>query len=158
MMGDMLVRLYDLPDNAPIKTRMREQNIEIRRPLPFESRIVIKWVEDIYGPGWAMQAEAAFFNTPISCFIAVREKKMIGFAAYDATCRNFFGPTAVDEKCRGKGIGKALLLAALYAMKHDGYAYAIIGGAGPVDFYKKALAAVEIEGSAPGIYANRIDR
>jgi predicted N-acetyltransferase YhbS len=83
---------------------------------------------------------------------------MIGFAAYDATCRNFFGPTAVDEKWQGKGIGKALLLAALHAMKNDGYAYAIIGGAGPVDFYKKALGAIEIEGSTPGIYANRIDK
>ena len=64
--------------------------------------------------------------------IAVREsgddqKEIVGFACYDATCMNFFGPTGVKESERGKGVGKALLLAALHAMKEQGYAYAIIG-------------------------------
>ncbi len=34
----------------------------------------------------------------------------------------------------------------------EGYAYAIIGGAGPTEFYTKAVGAVAIEGSTPGIY------
>jgi hypothetical protein len=37
-----------------------------------------------------------------------------------------------------------------------GYAYAIIGGAGPVDFYQKTVGAIEIEGSVPGIYRDRL--
>jgi hypothetical protein len=45
-----------------------------------------------------------------------------------------------------------LLLAGLEAMKADGYGYAIIGGAGPVDFYEKAAGATVIEGATPGIY------
>jgi predicted N-acetyltransferase YhbS len=58
----------------------------------------------------------------------------------------------VDEKARGTGLGKALLLAALRAMAADGYAYAVIGGAGPVDFYVKTVGAIPIEGSEPGLY------
>ncbi len=33
-----------------------------------------------------------------------------------------------------------------------GYAYGIIGGAGPTEFYSKILGATEIQGSSPGIY------
>ena len=42
--------------------------------------------------------------------------------------------------------------AALSAMAADGYAYAIIAGVGPIDFYKKAVNAIEIPKSSPGIY------
>ena len=41
-------------------------------------------------------------------------------------------------------------------MRNDGYAYAIIGGAGPVEYYTKALDAQVIDKSTPGIYANRL--
>lgn len=155
-MGDLLVRLYDLPESQDSISKMQEQGISIRQPLSFESRMVVKWVEDAYNESWAMQAQAAFYNQPISCFIAVKDNTILGFAAYDATCINFFGPTGVDEKHQGKGIGKALLLESLNAMKSNGYAYAIIGGAGPVDYYKKILDAQTIEKSSPGIYANRL--
>ena len=77
---------------------------------------------------------------------------MLGFAGYDCTYRDFFGPTGVDETQRGRGIGKALLFRCMEAMRDEGYGYAIIGSAGPVDFYKKMLGATVIEGSIPGIY------
>ena len=155
-MGDLLVRLYDLPDMGDLVKNLSGGGIIIRRAMSFESRQVAKWVEDFAGERWAMQAEAAFYNSPISCYIAIKEDKILGFALYDATCKNFFGPTAVDESYRGKGIGKALLLSALQAMRNDGYAYAIIGGAGPVEYYTKALDAQVIDKSTPGIYANRL--
>ena len=86
----------------------------------------------------------AFANKPVSCFIATHEDKIVGFAAYECTRRNFFGPTGVAEEYRGRGIGTALLLACLYAMQDMGYVYAIIGGAGPVDFYKRVVGAIVI--------------
>ena len=42
---------------------------------------------------------------------------MLGFACYDVTCRNFFGPEGVAAKERGHGIGRALLLSALHAQR-----------------------------------------
>jgi predicted N-acetyltransferase YhbS len=58
----------------------------------------------------------------------------------------------VLESQRGRGIGQGLLLAALHELAHDGYAYAIIGGVGPVDFYIKGCGATLIPNSSPGLY------
>lgn len=151
-MPDMLVRLYELPDAAPCIRKLEEEGFEIRRPIGPEKHVIVDWVKETFGSGWASECEVAFSNKPVSCFIAVKDKKVIGFACFDATCRNFFGPTGVSNDMRGKGIGKALLLACMFQMRSDGYAYAIIGGAGPKDFYKKILNAVVIEDSVPGIY------
>jgi GNAT superfamily N-acetyltransferase len=104
-------------------------------------------------PMFADEAEVACCRLPISCFIAVRDQQILGFACYDATAPNFFGPEAVVPEERGRGLGRALLLAALHAQREQGYAYAIIGGVGPAAFYARSVAAVPIEGSTPGIYA-----
>ena len=76
----------------------------------------------------------------------------MGFACYDVTCRGYFGQTGVLESERGKGIGTHLLIRSLCGLRELGYAYAIIGGAGPADYYVKALGAIPIPGSAPEIY------
>ena len=61
-------------------------------------------------------------------------------------------PTGVLEATRSQGIGKALLFRALEALREEGYAYAIIGGVGPREFYEQACGAMEITGSDPSIY------
>jgi hypothetical protein len=43
-------------------------------------------------------------------------------------------------------------------MRAEGYGYAIIGWASSVDFYKKTVGAVVIEGSDPGIYPAKLLR
>jgi GNAT superfamily N-acetyltransferase len=151
-MPDMLVKLYDLPEQHTLINRLQEQGIVIRRPIGPEKHIVTEWVRRKFRDHWKSECEVSFSRVPISCFIAVENGKMLGFACYDATVRGFFGPTGVDQDYRGKGIGKALLLACLHAMYNEGYAYAVIGGAGPVDFYAKSVGAIPIEGSSPGIY------
>ena len=151
-MPDMLVKLYELGPVEPIIEQQTAKGITIRRALPPEKRAVVEWVADKFGNGWASECDVAFSNHPVSCFIAVENDRIIGFACYDATCKDFFGPTGVDESCRGKGTGKALLMACMDALRAEGYGYAIIGGAGPVDFYSKAVGATVIEGSTPGIY------
>jgi hypothetical protein len=37
-------------------------------------------------------------------------------------------------------------------MRQHGFGYAIVGGVGPAAFYSKAVGAVPIEGSEPGVY------
>ena len=58
----------------------------------------------------------------------------------------------VAEAHRGKGIGKALLLACLQEMKLKGYGYAIIGWVSSEEFYEKSAAAIAIPDSTPGIW------
>jgi GNAT superfamily N-acetyltransferase len=149
---DMLVKLYDLPDSRDAFARLRESGVEVRRALAPEKHKVIAWVRQHFSEAWASEAEVAFSREPVSCFIAIDHGKIVGFACHDATCPNFFGPTGVAPTTRKKGIGKALLLACLEAMKQQGFGYAIIGGVGPAEFYAKAVGAVAIEGSEPGIY------
>ena len=79
---------------------------------------------------------------------------MIGLAGYECTRKAFFGPTGVVESERGSGIGTALLIASLWGLRELGYVYAVIGGAGPTDFYKRAVGAIVIPDSEPGIYVD----
>lgn len=151
---DLLVRLYDIPDSAPRVDALHEAGIELRRALAPERHIVVSWVRQQFGEGWASECEVSFGRLPISCFRAQRGQDVLGFACYDATAKAFFGPTGVLEQERKRGIGTALLLVTLQAMASEGYAYAIIGAAGPAEFYAKAVGAVPIAGSAPGIYAH----
>ena len=151
-MPDMLVKLYDLPEVAPLIQRLKEQGVVVRAAMAYEKQAVIEWVRGAFSPGWASECDVAFSNHPVSCLIATERGRIVGFACYHCTCKDFFGPTGVAETKRGLGIGKALFLGCLHAMAADGYAYAIIGGAGPGEFYAKAAGATTIEGSAPGIY------
>ncbi len=149
---DMLVKLYDLPDSRETLSRIAAAGISIRRALPPEKHKVLDWVRANFSQAWANEADVAFGYRPVSCFVAIQAKQLLGFACHDATCPNFFGPTGVDTNSRGKGIGAALLLACLEDMRHQGFGYAIIGGVGPADFYSKTVGAIPIEGSEPGIY------
>ena len=151
-MPDMLVKLYELPELAPLIEDQRTSGVEIRRGIPPEKHVVVNWVRTTFSEAWASECEVAFSHHPVSCFVAIRNQAVVGFACYDATCKDFFGPEGVGEPERGKGIGKALLISCLQAMAGQGYAYAIIGGAGPVQFYAKSVGALVIEDSTPGIY------
>lgn len=152
-MPDLLVKLYTLPDPQPLYNELREQGIEIRRGLAPEKHVVADWVRQHFGRLWESETEVAFSNHPTSCWIATHEGRCIGFACYDTTQRGFFGPTGVDETYRGRRIGKALLFACLQDMRAQGYGYAIIGAAGPVEFYAGAVGATVIPDSWPGVYA-----
>ncbi len=151
-MTDMLVRLYDLPTVAPPAETLKAHDIVIRRALASEKSVALAWVGGTFNKAWASECDVAFSNRPISCYVAIKNGTLVGFACYDSICRDFFGPTAVTDAHRGLGIGKALLLKCLYSMKEQGYAYAIIGGVGPTEFYAKAVGATVIDGSDPGIY------
>jgi len=147
-MPDMLVKLYDLPKIESCIKKMNDRKIKIRIAMAYEKFDVVEWVQSSFGRQWASECDVAFSNNPISCFIAVQSGKIIGFACYDSTCKDFFGPMGVAKIKRGIGSGKALLLSCLHAMASNGYDYAIIGATGPSDFYAEAVGAAIIEGSS----------
>jgi hypothetical protein len=151
-MPDMLVKLYELPDLAPTIARQTALNVTIRRAIPPEKHIVVDWVRAIFSRAWASETEIAFSQHPVSCYLAVENDELIGFGCYNATYKGFFGPTGVAEAKRKRGTGEALLLACLHAMYAEGFGYAIIGAAGPTGFYEKAVGAVVIPDSWPGVY------
>ncbi len=152
-MADMLVKLYELPPLEPALASCRGAGVDIRRGRAPEKPILLEWVRTHF-EFWVSEVEVCFSRSPVSCHIALHERKLLGFACYDAFAPNFFGPTGVAESDRHKGVGTALLLAALYSQRAQGYAYAIIGGVGPAAFYEKRVGATLIPDSDPGPYAD----
>ena len=155
-MADMLIKLYELEDHWPFLVEQKELGITLRKPIGPEKHSIIDWVSDHFGAGWSSETDVALSNTPGTCFVAVKDANIIGFACYDATALGFFGPIGVDKSHRKKGTGKALINASLLDMKLKGYGYAIVGAVKDTDYYKNAVGAIEIPDSSPGIYKTRI--
>jgi hypothetical protein len=153
-MSDLLVKLYALPDPRENYETLARAGIEIKRAIAPEKHHVLAWVGTKFSKGWVSECDAAFAHDPCTCFVAVKDSLIAGFACYDATSRGFFGPIGVEDTLRKAGLGRALTIRTLEAMREAGYGYAIIGWAGPVDFFKKTVGATVIEGSEPGVYGN----
>ena len=160
MPQDMLVKLYDPPPATPDGSLVARPGVEVRRALPIDKHIVVSYVRRAFLEGWGSECDMAFSHQPPSCFIAVHEEEIVGFACYNATCWGFFGPLGVSETFRGSGIGTALLRTSLSAMSNEGYAYAVIGWVDDegVSFYQRVVGATPIPDSHPGIYGRMIRR
>lgn len=152
---DLLVKLYELP--PPEMGRKDKGSAQIRSAMAYEKHLVVQWVRETFGAAWASECDVAFGNRPISCFLATQDGEIVGFACYDSACRGFFGPIGVAEHARGRQIGRRLLTSCLRAMASVGYAYAVVGGVGSPEFYVKSVGAIEIPGSTPGIYRDRLN-
>lgn len=156
-MPDLLVRLYDLPE-FDMKTWSDKSGVIVRRAIPPERRIAVDFAGG-FSDGWAAECEMAFSAHPVPVWIAVRGNEILGFACHDATAKGFFGPTGVLDSERGKGVGRALLMATLCGLREAGYAYGIIGGVeDALPFYRRCLDCLEIPGSTPGVYAGMLTR
>ena len=148
-MPDLLVNLLKLP---ALENESKE--FVVRRAQPFELSAITEFVKENFSVNWADEVSVGFTRQPVSVFIATIDRELIGFAAYECTRRGFFGPMGVSDKAKGKGAGKALLLAALAGLRDMGYVYGIIGAAGPVRFYQSTVGAIVIPDSEPGIYTD----
>lgn len=113
---------------------------------------MVPWVREHSSISAAGECDVCFSHTPVSCFIATHGADIIGYACYNATAPDFFGPTPGAGPVARPRDRKALLVRALRAMREEGYIYAIIGGVGPQAFYEKCVGAHLIPDSTPGIY------
>jgi GNAT superfamily N-acetyltransferase len=147
---DLLVPLYGLP---PVEV---PEGYWVGNPLAHQSPLVLDFVEEYFGRSWRAEAAAAFARTPPGLKLAVSESTgdIHGFCCWDCTARGFLGPVGVAESARGRGVGRTIVLSVLHSMRDAGYGYAIVGGAGPVEFFQSICDARVIEGSDPGIYGN----
>jgi len=150
----MLVNLLRLPPVEPALEELRGAGVVVRRARPWESSQVREFVAENFGRAWADETAVGLARQPVTVFVALREGGLVGFAAYECTRKDFFGPTGVSEGERGRGVGRALLLSALRGLRELGYAYAIVGGVGPAEFYERAVGARLIPDSSPGVYAD----
>ena len=108
----MIVNLYELANSATLYQKLDDQGIILRRANAYERHLVVQWVGEHFSPKWVSEVKVAFSRQPVACFIATRDKKILGFACVETTAKGFYGPTGVSEQARGTGIGKALLFRA----------------------------------------------
>ena len=158
-MTDMLVNLYadNMTDGRP---ELKQKGIFIQRALALDTKSISAFIDQNFSetcPGWVDECKTSLYRHPISCFVAIKDKEIAGFACYDATAKGMVGPIGVAESYRKHGIAKALLYSCFEAMKMDGYAYAAIGWVSSENFYKKACGAIPIPGSFPGVYSRMKD-
>jgi len=141
---DMLVPLLNLPPVAPMRERLLERGILVRRAKVWEASLLRDFIVANLFPPWAEEAAVAFSNKPVSAFVAFEGIKTVGFATYECTYRGVFGPIGVDAAYRERDIATVLLHECLSSMREMGYIYAIIGQAGPRRFFEKACGALAV--------------
>jgi len=137
---DMVVHLREFTDGDS-----KIGNLEIRRAKRAESDVVIEFVRQKFGERWVRHVINGFNQSVIPIFIAA-DNELKGFACYDVARmkKGIFGPMGVSLTSRENGIGRTLLQRSLAEMQQLGYEYAVIGNAGPIEFYETACGAVVI--------------
>jgi GNAT superfamily N-acetyltransferase len=139
---DLLVPLFDLPQLE------KPDEFRIGKPPSHQSHIVLAFIADSFSIGWKAEASVAFGSVPPTIVTALDEssERIAGFCCWDCTAKGFLGPIGVHDDFRGTGVGRAVVVAALHCMREAGYGYAVIGDAGPVEFFQRICDARIIEG------------
>lgn len=153
---NVVVNLYNLPDDieADYRPAMEKVGVQIKRAMAPDKTAILDFIRTEFSQGWADEAEKALWNNPSTLYIAVADKKVVGFAAYDSTCLGCYGPLGVASTHRKMGIAQALTSACLKSMREKGY-WVAVWQAGPVEYYVKHLNA-KILDDHPGVYVNMI--
>ncbi|RAT07287.1 acetyltransferase [Bacillus cereus] len=106
---------------------------------------LVSFVSEEFGERWLHSIEYGFrtYKENVPIYIAEQEEVIVGFACYDVVRgkKGLFGPMGTAKQNRVKGVGKQLLHCSLHSMKQEGYEYAIIGQAGPIEFYERICDA-----------------
>jgi hypothetical protein len=150
---DMLVRLYDLPDNDSRTAGLAAAGVSVRRAMHIDRDRIVEYVSQHFSPGWRSECQAAFSRQPASMFIAVKDREIIGFACYDCTAKGMFGPTGCDGNTpRRRHRYRTVTPVPLF---HAGRRICLRGdrlGIRRRSLYTKTVGAEPIPHSHPGIY------
>lgn len=137
---DMTVNL----NSCEIPTSMKHAVCNVRRAVQFDLEELLQFVMFEFGERWIDAIHNGFqIYQEMPIYIAVQEKKIIGFACYDVVRgkKGLFGPMGIAKNNRVKGVGRELLHRCLAEMQQIGYEYAVIGQAGPIEFYEESCGA-----------------
>ena len=74
---DYLVNLSLLRPKPDLDQRMDAAGVTIRRALAPEFELVIAWVREKFGSGWAGETAVALTRQPPTCLLATRDRKSV---------------------------------------------------------------------------------
>lgn len=144
--GDSFYLAVDLRKELPrydaLVKDLAQTGITFHRPGRHEKKEVEEWIRTVFGDGWAHETALAFRHSPSTAWIARSSGAVCGFAASNATGRDYFGPTGVGPDVRRRGIGRVLVVRCLEDMQADGRSVAWIPtGFGRIAYYNQAAGA-----------------
>lgn len=132
----------DLKSFVPI---YNDLTCTVRKGNSSDLRKLVSFVSKEFGERWLHSIGYGFrtYKENVPICIAEQEEVIVGFACYDVVRgkKGLFGPMGTAKQNRVKGVGKQLLHCSLHSMKQEGYEYAIIGQAGPIEFYERCCNA-----------------
>ena len=112
MAQDLLVKLWSLPDKMPVLQALQARGVSIKRVIAPDRGRVLRFVLENFGEGWMHECEAALSTVPSTCYIAVREREILGFSCFEATGKDYFGPIGVKKKPGSPAWGRGFCSAA----------------------------------------------
>lgn len=74
-MGDMLVKLYELPDCSELIQKLKDEGIVIKRAIGPEKRLLEEWCSVHFTEHAASEVSVGMSRSPAGVFIAVKEMK-----------------------------------------------------------------------------------
>lgn len=120
-----------------------EDGVYITRAEAKDQEELENFISEGFGDPWVKTIRIGFEQTKPPIYIARFRGELIGFACYDSVrCqKGVYGPMGTSPFMRTRRVGYALLYTCLEEMKQKGYEYAIIGEAGPIEYYERACGA-----------------
>jgi len=77
-MGDMLVKLYELPECSELIQSLKNKGIFIKRAIGPEKRLLEEWCSTAFTEHASGEISVAMSRIPSGVFVAVRNGKPIG--------------------------------------------------------------------------------
>ncbi|ANZ39734.1 hypothetical protein BBK82_30520 [Lentzea guizhouensis] len=165
--GDILVDLRGTSLPVPVvDLELDGFPVQVRRPEAAEQLLLVEWIRDEYGLGWASEMQRAFANDPVSGVIVARRgfsqdprECLLGFVGYNTVRTGMLSSIALSPVVRGRHpmITASLLKLCLSEARASGFDHVVLGG---VSRRQAALigipAAWTIPGSYPGIFGKSV--
>ncbi len=107
-----------------------------------EKERVREWVLKNSGYNWSYEAARAIGRAGSGVWIAEEGGEMVAFSVFGSLEHHWFGPVAVVEERRRRGLGSVLLFKTLDSMKRLGIPRAIIPWTGHLLFYSQVPGVV----------------
>jgi ribosomal protein S18 acetylase RimI-like enzyme len=113
----------------------------VRRAVPEDAVPLDTFVSRHFSPAWRREVLLALDRPVPTAFVAIRDRRLVGFGCHGVYRRDWFGPLGTDPAQRSGGIGEALLRRCLDDLAAAGIEQAEISWIGPAGFYTRSVGA-----------------
>jgi predicted N-acetyltransferase YhbS len=128
-------------DVAAAQDALRSAGIEIRRACTADDGPLQQSLGSTWQQSWITEIVAALRSSQAGLYLAVQDRRYIGFCASGLNRRHEVGPVGTSPDRRGLGIGGVLLKRCLSDQRECGVTVAELVWAGPLSYFSRTLNA-----------------